>query len=158
MSFVYPLAKGAGKSDICSDVSIKIDHYIKEVLRIKGSRYMDDSYLIQDKGSSKCLEDQGEICWNSPQQDAVKGFLIFSDRREGYSKACRESIVRQRRKIKKFKKFSDGEMSFATSTTRMSWRLYGHKDAYRTILSMDKLFRSSHQRNNGQGSTRNRKK
>ena len=81
----------------------KIDHYIKEVLRIKGyARYMDDSYLIhKDKGYlKKCLEDlKGKfaevgIVLNPKKTRIVKlskGFTflkntIFSDRHgQGYS-------------------------------------------------------------------------
>jgi RNA-directed DNA polymerase len=168
MSFVYAFGeKGLGLGSETSQIFAvtypsKIDHYIKEVLRIKGyARYMDDSYLIhKDKGYlKKCLEDlKGKfaevgIVLNPKKTRIVKlskGFTFLktqyflTDTGKVIRKACRESIVRQRRKLKKFKKFSDaGEMSFDhIYNSYMSWRGYiGHKDAHRTILSMDKLFR-----------------
>lgn len=168
MSFVYAFGeKGLGLGSETSQIFAvtypsKIDHYIKEVLRIKGyARYMDDSYLIhKDKGYlKKCLEDlKGKfaevgIALNPKKTRIVKlskGFTFLktqyflTDTGKVVRKACRESIVRQRRKLKKFKKFSDArEMSFGhIYNSYMSWRGYiGHKDAHRTILSMDKLFR-----------------
>lgn len=168
MSFVYAFGeKGLGLGSETSQIFAvtypsKIDHYIKEVLRIKGyARYMDDSYLIhKDKGYlKKCLEDlKGKfaevgIVLNPKKTRIVKlskGFTFLktqyflTDTGKVIRKACRESIVRQRRKLKKFKKFSDaGEMSFGhIYNSYMSWRGYiGHKDAHRTILSMDWLFR-----------------
>ena len=168
MSFVYAFGeKGLGLGSETSQIFAvtypsKIDHYIKEVLRIKGyARYMDDSYLIhKDKGYlKKCLEDlKGKfaevgIVLNPKKTRIVKlskGFTFLktqyflTDTGKVIRKACRESIVRQRRKLKKFKKFSDArEMSFGQIyNSYMSWRGYiGHKDAHRTILSMDKLFR-----------------
>lgn len=168
MSFVYAFGeKGLGLGSETSQIFAvtypsKIDHYIKEVLRIKGyARYMDDSYLIhKDKGYlKKCLEDlKGKfaevgIVLNPKKTRIVKlskGFTFLktqyflTDTGKVIRKACRESIVRQRRKLKKFKKFSDaGEMSFDhIYNSYMSWRGYiGHKDAHRTILSMDTLFR-----------------
>ena len=168
MSFVYAFGeKGLGLGSETSQIFAvtypsKIDHYIKEVLRIKGyARYMDDSYLIhKDKGYlKKCLEDlKGKfaevgIVLNPKKTRIVKlskGFTFLktqyflTDTGKVIRKACRESIVRQRRKLKKFKKFSDaGEMSFGhIYNSYMSWRGYiGHKDAHRTILSMDRLFR-----------------
>lgn len=168
MSFVYAFGeKGLGLGSETSQIFAvtypsKIDHYIKEVLRIKGyARYMDDSYLIhKDKGYlKKCLEDlknkfaEVGIVLNPKKTRIVKlskGFTFLktqyflTDTGKVVRKACRESIVRQRRKLKKFKKFSDaGEMSFGhIYNSYMSWRGYiGHKDAHRTILSMDRLFR-----------------
>ena len=168
MSFVYAFGeKGLGLGSETSQIFAvtypsKIDHYIKEILKIKGyARYMDDSYLIhKDKGYlKKCLEDlKGKfaevgIALNPKKTRIVKlskGFTFLktqyflTDTGKVVRKACRESIVRQRRKLKKFKKFSDaGEMSFGhIYNSYMSWRGYiGHKDAHRTILSMDKLFR-----------------
>lgn len=168
MSFVYAFGeKGLGLGSETSQIFAvtypsKIDHYIKEVLRIKGyARYMDDSYLIhKDKCYlKKCLEDlknkfaEVGIVLNPKKTRIVKlskGFTFLktqyflTDTGKVVRKACRESIVRQRRKLKKFKKFSDaGEMSFGhIYNSYMSWRGYiGHKDAHRTILSMDRLFR-----------------
>ena len=168
MSFVYAFGeKGLGLGSETSQIFAvtypsKIDHYIKEILKIKGyARYMDDSYLIhEDKDYLKqCLEDlKGKfaevgIVLNPKKTRIVKlskGFTFLktqyflTDTGKVIRKACRESIVRQRRKLKKFKKFSDaGEMSFGhIYNSYMSWRGYiGHKDAHRTILSMDKLFK-----------------
>ena len=158
MSFVYAFGEKGSGSETSQIFAVtypsKIDHYIKEVLRIKGyARYMDDSYLIhKDKGYlKKCLEDlKGKfaevgIVLNPKKTRIVKlskGFTFLktqyflTDTGKVVRKACRESIVRQRRKLKKFKKFSDaGEMSFDhIYNSYMSWRGYiGHKDAHRTI-------------------------
>ena len=168
MSFVYAFGeKGLGLGSETSQIFAvtypsKIDHYIKEILKIKGyARYMDDSYLIhEDKDYlKKCLEDLKDkftevgIVLNPKKTRMVKlskGFTFLktqyflTDTGKVVRKACRESIVRQRRKLKKFKKFSDaGEMSFGhIYNSYMSWRGYiGHKDAHKTIQSMDKLFR-----------------
>lgn len=168
MSFVYAFGeKGLGLGSETSQIFAvtypsKIDHYIKEVLRIKGyARYMDDSYLIHEDKEylKKCLEALSSkfaavgIVLNPKKTRIVKlskGFTFLktqyflTDTGKVVRKACRESIVRQRRKLKKFKKFSDArEMSFGhIYNSYMSWRGYiGHKDAHRTILSMDKLFR-----------------
>lgn len=168
MSFVYAFGeKGLGLGSETSQIFAvtypsKIDHYIKEILKIKGyARYMDDSYLIhEDKDYlKKCLEDlKGKfaevgIVLNPKKTRIIKlskGFTFLktqyflTDTGKIVRKACRESIVRQRRKLKKFKKFSDaGDMPFGhIYNSYMSWRGYiGHKDAHRTISSMDKLFR-----------------
>lgn len=156
------LGLGSETSQIFAvDYPSKIDHYIKEVLRIKGyARYMDDSYLIHlDKEYLKmCLvklkDKLAEIgIVLNPKKTRIiklsKGFTFLKTLHFLTStgriirKASRGSIVRQRRKLKKFKKFVDaGEMSYAhVYNSYMSWRGYiGHKNAYRTIQSMDKLF------------------
>lgn len=138
-----------------------IDHYIKEVLRIKGfARYMDDSYLIHEDKEylTECLVElrvrlaKLGVVLNPKKTQIIKlskGFqflktqFFLTSTGRVVCKACRQSIVRQRRKLKKFKKFVEtGEMSYAhVYNSYMSWRGYiGHKNAHRTIRSMDKLF------------------
>lgn len=97
----------------------KIDHYIKEVLRIKGyGRYMDDSYIIHhDKQFlQECLEkllklysDFGiTISKNKTYiTDLKHGFIYlkthfkFTETGKLIYKPCQDAITRQRRKLKK---------------------------------------------------------
>ena len=56
---------------------------------------------------------------------------------------CRQSAVRQRRKLKKFKRFLDaGQMTMLDiRASYMSWRGFiAHKNARRTIHNMDVLY------------------
>ncbi len=139
----------------------KIDHFIKEQLGIKYyGRYMDDCYLIHhDKGYLReCLSAIREKCkerglvLNGKKTQLIKlsrGFtflktrLYLTDTGKVVNRPSKDSIVRMRRKLKKFKKMLDaGEMEFRDIyTSYMSWRGYiKHKDAYRTIKAMDGLF------------------
>lgn len=165
-SLIDAFDKGLGLGSEVSQISAvaypdKIDHYIKEVLRIKGyGRFVDDSYLIhEDVGFLRvCLEkiaamykDLGielnrkktRIC------DLKHGFSFLKTRffitKTGHiiMKACREAIVRERRELKKHAEmlkncilaFEDARTSYA------SWRgSMIHKDAHRAIQNMDGLF------------------
>jgi hypothetical protein len=139
-----------------------VDHCIKERLRIKGyGRYMDDMYLLHKSKARlrECLEVIRTECaklgirLNAKKTHITKlskGFTFLKSQffltctGRVILKAGRESIVRQRRKLKKFRKFMDkGLMTYGQIyNSYMSWRGYiGHKDAHRTILSMDWLFR-----------------
>lgn len=139
-----------------------VDHCIKERLRIKGyGRYMDDMYLLHKSKARlrECLEVIRTECaklgirLNAKKTHITKlskGFTFLKTQffltctGRVILKAGRESIVRQRRKLKKFRKFMDkGLMTYGQIyNSYMSWRGYiGHKDAHRTILSMDKLFK-----------------
>lgn len=58
-------------------------------------------------------------------------------------KPCRDSVVRQRRKLKKFKRMVDrGDLTMDdVRSSYESWRGYQkHMNAHDTIRSMDKLF------------------
>lgn len=139
----------------------RIDHAIKEKMRIKGyGRYMDDLYLIHPSKAylQKCLNilrkafAQIGIVVNEKKTHIIKlshGFtflktqFILTATGKVIRKPCRASITRQRRKLKKFRKFLDnGEMTFKQIyNSYMSWRGFiSHKDAYRTVKSMDTLF------------------
>lgn len=167
MSFVSsfgPIGLGLGceVSQILATIyPSRVDHYIKEKLKIKGyARYMDDSYLIhEDKEYLKeCLEDLKQkfmeigIVLNTKKTRLIKLSKGFTFLKTQYfltntgkviCKASREAVVRQRRKLKKFKKFADArEMSFEQICgSYLSWRgCMQRKDAYRSIQSMDVLF------------------
>lgn len=139
----------------------RIDHAIKEKMRIKGyGRYMDDLYLIHPSKAylQKCLKilskafAQLGIVVNEKKTHIIKlshGFtflktqFILTATGKVIRKPCRASITRQRRKLKKFRKFLDnGEMTFRQIyNAYMSWRGFIlHKDAYRTVKNMDALF------------------
>lgn len=97
----------------------RIDHYIKEVLRIKGyGRYMDDSYLIHHdkKYLQECLEKLKEffnkfgITLSEKKTyitDLKHGFVYlkthfrFTETGKLICKPCQDAITRQRRKMKR---------------------------------------------------------
>lgn len=160
--------KGLGLgSEINQTIAItypnKMDHYIKEVLKIKGyGRYMDDSYLIHESKEYLwiCLEKIKEICRelkitiNEKKTRIVKlshGFTFLktqyfiSDTGKIIRKPCHNSIVRERRKMKKqYRLLQDGMIPFAAiRMSYASWRgSLKHGNARRTIHAMDKLFDS----------------
>lgn len=176
--------RGLGLGSQISQISAlrfasKIDHYIKEVLRIKQyGRYMDDGYLLHpDKPYlQKCLADLRVICaelgikLNEKKTQIVKlsNGISFLKHRFILTKTgkviilpMRASIVRQRRKLKKFKQWYDeGKMTMeAITQSYQSWRSsimpnsrkkkkkqpgkhYQNIqcNAKRTLKSMDRLF------------------
>ena len=121
---------------------------------------MDDSYLIHI--SKEFLKDALEkirgiyeslgIKLNEKKTRIVKlsrGFTFLktqfslTDTGKVVKKICRDSVTRERRKLKKFAALVNaGEMKFSQVREQYaSWRGYaGKKDAYKTIRSMDKLF------------------
>jgi RNA-directed DNA polymerase len=138
-----------------------IDHYIKEVLRCKYyGRYMDDSYIICETkqqavailGALLIKYAEKGITVNRKKTAIVKlsrGFsflkthISLTDTGRVVCRPCRQSAVRQRRKLKKFKRFLDaGQMNMANiRTSYMSWRGFiAHKNARRTIRTMDALY------------------
>lgn len=158
-------AKGLGLgSEICQICAVSypdpVDHYIKEKLRIRGyGRYMDDSYVMHwDKEYLKGILGQIReqyarlgIKLNEKKTRIVKitrfTFLktqfILTETGKIIKKICRQSVTRERRKLKKFAKLvNDGAMSYEqVSTAYQSWRGYaGQKNAYRTIRNMDALY------------------
>ena len=139
-----------------------VDHYIKEELGVKGYiRYMDDSLVIFD------TKEDAQSVLNSlikiysamgitphPHKTQIvklsRGFtylkIKFSMTETGkiVMRPNRKSITRQRRKLKKFKKFfDDDKMTLAEiRNSYMSWRGHISKlSSFRTIQSMDGLFR-----------------
>lgn len=137
------------------------DHYAKEVLHCKGyGRYMDDSYILcESKEQAKEMLSamltkyaENGIAINPKKTVIVKltrGFtflkthFLITETGRIVCRPCRESVVRQRRKLKKFKKFFDaGQMTPGEiRNAYMSWRGFiAHKNARRTIRTMDALY------------------
>lgn len=139
----------------------KIDHQIKDGWGLKYfNRYNDDSYIIlQDK--DKLLEykrqlfmmyDALGIIPNQKKTQIVKisrGFtylktkFFLTETGKVIMKPDHNSIVRERRKLKKFKRFYDnGDMTLQQiSQSYMSWRgSILKKDAYESVRHMDGLF------------------
>ena len=139
----------------------KLDHFIKDVCRIRGyGRYMDDGYIIyHDKAFLVALlnlikdicEELG-ITLNHKKTQIVKlshGFTFLKIRYyllptgKVIKKLARASIVRMRRKMKKFTgMLKTGKMNGADLfQSFQSWRAYASNfNAYRTIQSMSKLY------------------
>ena len=141
-----------------------IDHYIKDKLRMKHYvRYNDDSFILcRTKGEAKevlsrllVLYAQKGIIPNPKKTQIVKlshgiPFLKVKFYLQGNGRLVRKPdhgcIVRQRRKLKKFRKFMDaGEMTIQqVCQSYMSWR--GHigkwRNSGRTVHNTDILFLS----------------
>ena len=139
-----------------------IDHFVTEMCGVEAyGRYMDDSYCIHTSKEHLSMvaaaveilcSDYG-IELNARKTKIVKlshGFT-FLKRKFGYTptggivvRPCRESIVRERRKLKAFRKKLDaGEMAMGQIAQQyQSWR-GGIKrlDAHRTLMRMDALYR-----------------
>lgn len=138
-----------------------LDHYVKEVLRIRDyARYMDDGYLIHKDLAylHKCLELIKAICIElkvklNEKKTQIrrldKGFTYLKIRfyltstgkilRKIYPK----NVTRMRRKLKKYKPFVDsGKMSkFDVWQSLQSWDSHAKTlNAYRTRQNMRKLF------------------
>lgn len=139
----------------------KLDHYIKEVLHIKGyGRYMDDGYLIHESKEylQHCLRKIREKCkelgiiLNEKKTRIVKithGFtflkvrFFMTDTGKIVKKVCKANVTRMRRKLKKFKKkVEDGIMTLQdVYTSYQSWRSHNKRlNSYHTIKNMDKLY------------------
>ena len=139
----------------------RIDHWIKEVARIKGyGRYMDDSYLIHhDKEYLKQVYEKLKILYaeygikiNQKKTyitDLKHGFKFLKTRfhygknLEIVQKPCRECITRERRKLKKQAKLvAKGEMTIKqVNCSFQSWKgAIEHKKARKTIHGMEQLY------------------
>ena len=139
----------------------RLDHYIKEVCRIKGySRYNDDGYLLHPSKEylQRCLEGIKKLCTelkitlNEKKTQIVKlshGFTFLKVRffllNSGriVRKLCRRSVTKMRQKLKSLRqKVDDHKMSFNDVYQSMqSWRAYAlNFNAYRTIQNMEALF------------------
>lgn len=141
----------------------RLDHYVKEVCRIKGyGRYMDDGYLIhRDKAYlQKCLAGikalcaELEITLNTKKTQIVKlthGFTFLKIRYylqpngKVVKKIYRRSVTKMRHKLKSFRDLIDrGVMTYEdVYQSFQSWRAYAlNFNAHRTILSMNALYNS----------------
>lgn len=139
----------------------KIDHYIKEILRIKYyGRYMDDSYLLSPdkKYLQNCLEKIKGLCAKykikiNPRKTRIiniKDGIPFLHCRYRYTKTGhviksggRESAKRMRRKLKYFKRQLDaGRMTIKDiRDIYQSWRGFMRQFDDRMILrNVDTLY------------------
>lgn len=139
----------------------RIDHLIKDQLRIKAyARYMDDSYLIfRKKEDAQTVKDilfmefdKVGIVPNPKKTQIIKlsrGFTFLKTRYyllpngKVVRKAVHESVVRERRKLKKQKRlWEEGLMTLEqVCQSYMSWRGFIlKKDSYRSVHNMDILF------------------
>jgi hypothetical protein len=149
----------------------KLDHYIKEILRIKYyGRYMDDLYLIHaDKSYLEyCLTEIKRVCTtlgiivNNKKTRIVKlsdGVLFLKGKYKLLPSGkilrlpCKESAKRMRRKLKKFKKLIDaGKMKYTDlRAAYQSWRGNYQKrfNSRYGILHMDALYNDLFIKNHG---------
>ena len=139
-----------------------LDHYIKQVLRVRWyQRYMDDGYMLfsAKQEAKEALEHVVEFCTRLgivvnrkktkivPIRQGIK-FLkakhYLTETGKVKRRMCRESITRQRRRLKKFAaKKAAGEMTIAdVATAYGSWKGYAlHRGGKKVIRRMDKLYR-----------------
>ena len=139
----------------------RLDHYIKEVCRIRGyGRYMDDGYLIHQnkKHLQKCLEHIREICkeleitLNEKKTQIIKlshGFtwlkvrFFLTSTGKVVRKIYRKSVTKMRQKLKIFAQMVDEEMIEYKDVyaSWQSWKSYANTfNAYHTIRNMAKLY------------------
>ena len=135
----------------------KLDHFVKEVLRVKGyGRYMDDGYLIhQSKDYLRhCLEEIKKVCdelglhLNLKKTRIVKlkdGFTFLkvkhylTDTGRVIRKIPHDGITRMRRKLKKLKRRVDAGLMELKDVKQALQSWAGHTlkfDAYKTRMAM----------------------
>ena len=140
----------------------RIDHYIKEQLKIRGyGRYMDHFYLIHESREylAECLDqirrmyEEIGIELNERKTKIVRlkdefKFLKLKTRLTETGRVVmrpdRGTITRERRKLKKLRrKLDEGRITFAdVKQAYASWQGHiKHYDSYRTMRNMDKLFK-----------------
>lgn len=157
------LGLGSEVSQICAVFfPNRIDHFIKEKLRIKFyGRYMDDLYLIHsDKEYLKyCLREITKLCEKlgitihdkktrivrlTQGVNFLKGRYILKETGKIVRLPSRDSTVRMRRKLKKYKGLCERGLMKPSDvrTSYQSWRGCFRKrfDAYYKIKRMDKLY------------------
>jgi len=139
----------------------KVDHYIKEVARVKGyGRYMDDSYIIHESKEflQELLEDLSKfydelgIKLNQKKThiaDLKHGFTFlktrfhFTDTGKIIKKPCRISITHERRKLKRQAKLIEKEIMTYEQvyTSYQSWcGSMKYRNARKTLYNMDLIF------------------
>lgn len=139
----------------------RLDHYIKEVLRIRGyARYMDDGYLIHPSKAylQKCLAGIRAMCarlgitLNEKKTQIVKlshGFtwlkvrFYLTESGKVVRKIYKRSITVMRRKLKKLAaKLAAGQVTVGdVAATWQSWRSYAERfDAWHTVQNMAALY------------------
>lgn len=139
----------------------RLDHYIKDVWGVRGyGRYMDDGYVIHhDKAvlqaildGIRAICDDLEITLNEKKTQIIKlshGFTFLKVRfyllpsGKVVKKLHRRSIVRMRRKLKRFQKmYYAGKLTIAdVYQSWQSWRAYARNfNAHRTIKRLGALY------------------
>lgn len=139
----------------------RIDHYIKEQLKIRGyGRYMDDFYLIHESKEylTECLkeirrmyaeigielnEKKTKIVRLSDEFKFLKVKTRLTDTGRVVMRPDRGTITRERRKLKALRrKLDEGQVTFDDVKQAFnSWKGHiKHFDSYRTTRNMDKLF------------------
>ena len=139
----------------------KLDHYIKEILRVRDyARYMDDGCLIHESKSylNKCQFEIERLCQrygivlNAKKTQIVKlshGFTWLKTKfnilpsNRILKRLVRKSVRIMRNKLKKFKKFyEEGRMSvYDIYMSFQSWRAYAKNfDAHHSIRQLETLF------------------
>lgn len=158
------LGLGSETSQINAIIHIdKIDHYIKEIERIKGyGRYMDDSWFIHtDKEVLKDLLRRIEIKYQQAGITLNKKKTCIRKLKSGFTflktkfyltetgkvvrKPCRKRITSERRKLKKQAKlYQQGLVEIDDITQSYnSWRgSMQYRTARKTVYNMDKLFKA----------------
>lgn len=156
------LGLGSQVSQVLSLASAnRLDHFIKEVLRIKeNARYMDDGYLIHPSKEylQKCLKEINSICdslgivLNKKKTQIIKlshGFtwlkirFFLTKTGKVIRKIYKHSVTVQRRKLKKLRiKLDKGKIEFADiAQSFQSWKAYASNfNAYYTIKNMENLY------------------
>lgn len=158
--------KGLGLGSETSQINAvmlpnRADHYAKEVLRLHGyDRYMDDTaaihhnieYLEECLDRLRVIYSELGIVVNERKTKIVdlkhgftflKTHFYITETGRIIKKPCRESITRERRKLKKQAHLVEtGVLTFdEVRHSYASWRgSMSHRDAYRTVQSMDRLF------------------
>lgn len=163
-NFDRGLGLGSEVSQICAiTFPNKMDHYIKEELRIKGSgRYMDDSYIIHHNIEflKLCLEKIKEICAElkltlnpkhtkitplTQQFEYLKKRIILQENGRVSMRLVHKNIVDKKRIMRKQKeKLCNGTMTLQQiEQSFVSWRGYAEKyDSHRTIRSMEQYYKT----------------
>jgi hypothetical protein len=164
---VFGDGKSLGLGSQVSQVSAifypdRVDHLIKEKMKIKFyGRYMDDMYLIhQDKAYlESCLRELRAACETlkitiNPKKTRIvklskgivflKGKYFLTETGRVLRLPCRDSAIRMKRKIKKFKGLLDaGKMSMQDiRNSYQSWRgaFIKRFQVFRKIQKIDKLY------------------
>lgn len=138
-----------------------LDHYIKQELRVRWyGRYMDDGYMIfrTKEEARRALEKVYKFCEtlgitiNQRKTRIVKLSRDFvylkvkhrlTDTGKTIRGLSRESITRERRKLKKFQKmYYGGSLSINDIKQAYgSWKGYAlHRNAIRSVRNMDRLY------------------
>lgn len=139
----------------------RLDHYVKEVLRIRGyARYMDDGYLIHPSKEylKKCLKGMKLICdelhikLNTKKTQLVKlshGFtwlkarVFLTPTGKVIRKIYKRSVTHMRRKLKiMYHLYKEKRITYSdVYNSWQSWKGYASKfNAWHTVQTMGKLY------------------